>query len=127
MLPDKYTAAESTRVESPPVDQAVLDDLVAELGEPDGEFLAELITSYLEEGAANAQNLTAAADRQDGATVAAIAHAWRSTSALIGATELVSLLLRAEAVAQESPSALSALGVPIAHEYERVAAWLSRL
>jgi hypothetical protein len=124
MLPDQRRTAGDAQGRTAAVDHIVLDDLVADLGDADGQFLAELITGYVQESSDNAEKLAVAARRPDGPAVAAIAHAWRSTSALIGATTLVSLLVEAEAVARSSPTLLPALAQPIAVEQERVAAWL---
>lgn len=126
MMPDPSHSRDDAHDASPAVDATIFEELIAELGEPDGEFLAELITSYLLEGTAQAGQLTAAAEERDGPTFAAISHAWRSTSALIGATTLTSLLLEAEATARESPSELPKRAEAIVADYDRVAAWLVR-
>jgi hypothetical protein len=126
MLPDQRSDVGDDQARSEAVDHVVLDDLVADLGDADGQFLAELISSYVQEGNDNAERLAVAAMRPDGPAVAAIAHGWRSTSALIGATTLVSLLREAEAVARNSPGDLPPLAGPITVEHDRVAAWLVR-
>ncbi|MDX6319543.1 MAG: two-component system, sensor histidine kinase and response regulator [Nocardioidaceae bacterium] len=106
------------------VDDAVFEELVAELGDPDGEFLTELVSSYLEEGTAQSAELIRTAAEGDAIAFAATAHTWRSTSALIGATTLASLLLEAEASARESSAALPAQAEAIAADYRLVSAWL---
>jgi hypothetical protein len=106
------------------VDDAVFEELVAELGDPDGEFLTELISSYLEEGTAQSAELIRTAAEGDAVAFAATAHTWRSTSALIGATTLASLLLEAEACARESSAELPAQAEAIAADYRLVSAWL---
>jgi HPt (histidine-containing phosphotransfer) domain-containing protein len=123
MLPEE--TAGYTDVAGPsPVDGAVFDGLVAELGEPGGDFLSELITMYVEEGTAQCVELRRAATAGDGTAFAAIAHAWRSTSALIGASSLVTLLRQAEADAGQPSSELAALAEAIVADYDLVAAWL---
>jgi CheY-like chemotaxis protein len=109
---------------TPPIDEAVFDQLIAELGDPEGAFLLEMISSYLQEGTDQAMRLTDAAVGQDHAAFAAVAHAWRSTSALIGATVVASLLSEAEAAARRSSTELPSLARSVVDEYHRVAAWL---
>jgi CheY-like chemotaxis protein len=106
------------------VDDAVFEELVEELGDPDGEFITELVSSYLEEGTAQSAELIRTAAEGDSIAFAATAHTWRSTSALIGATTLASLLLEAEASARESSAELPAQAEAIAADYRLVSAWL---
>jgi PAS domain S-box-containing protein len=108
------------------VDEAVFEELVAELGDPDGEFITELVTSYLDEGTAQSSELIRTAAEGDAVAFAATAHTWRSTSALIGATTLASLLLAAEAAARESSAELPAQAEAIAAYYRLVSAWLEQ-
>jgi CheY-like chemotaxis protein len=119
-----FEAPDAARSATSPIDEAVFDQLIADLGDPDGEFLLEMITSYLQEGTDQAMRLTDAAVGQDSAAFAAVAHTWRSTSALIGATVLASLLAEAEAAARRSSTELSSLARSMVAEYNRVAAWL---
>jgi CheY-like chemotaxis protein/signal transduction histidine kinase len=120
-LGDAFDAAQNG---ASPIDEAIFDQLVGELGEPDGLLLLEMITSYLQEGTDQAMQLTDAAAAQDSATFAAVAHTWRSSSALIGATTIASLLSEAEAAARQSSMQLPSLAQSIVAEYHRVAAWL---
>ncbi len=106
------------------VDETVFEELVAELGDPDGEFMTELVSSYLEEGTAQSAELIRTAAEGDAVAFAAAAHSWRSTSALIGATTLASLLLAAEASARGASAELPALAEAIASDYRLVSAWL---
>jgi PAS domain S-box-containing protein len=106
------------------VDDAVFEELVEELGDPDGEFITELVSSYLEEGTAQSAELIRTAAEGDAIAFAATAHTWRSTSALIGAMTLASLLLEAEASARESSAGLPAQAEAIAADYRLVSAWL---
>jgi CheY-like chemotaxis protein len=121
---DDATAAGAVPEPPPAVDDAVFEELVAELGDPDGEFMTELINSYLAEGAAASAELVRTAAAGDTVTFAATAHTWRSTSALIGATTLASLLLHAEGCARESSAELPAQAQAIAADYRLVSAWL---
>jgi CheY-like chemotaxis protein len=121
---DDATAAGAVPKLSPAVDDAVFEELVAELGDPDGEFMTELVNSYLVEGAAASAELIRTAAAGDVVAFAATAHTWRSTSALIGATTLASLLLRAEACAREASAQLPAQAEAIAADYRLVSAWL---
>jgi PAS domain S-box-containing protein len=121
---DDATAAGAVPKLSPAVDDAVFEELVAELGDPDGEFMTELVNSYLVEGAAASAELIRTAAAGDVVAFAATAHTWRSTSALIGATTLASLLLRAEACAREASTQLPAQAEAIAADYRLVSAWL---
>jgi HPt (histidine-containing phosphotransfer) domain-containing protein len=111
---------------APAVDVAVFEDLVAELGDPDGAFLTELISSYLEEGTTQSAELVRTAAEGDTVAFAATAHTWRSTSALIGAQTLAARLLDAEASARASASGLESQAEAIAADYSRVAEWLAQ-
>jgi CheY-like chemotaxis protein len=124
VLPDDTATAGGVPMLSSAVDDAVFEELVAELGDPDGEFITELVSSYLEEGTAQSAELIRTAAEGDAIAFAATAHTWRSTSALIGATTLASLLLDAEASARESSAELLAQAEAIAADYRLVSAWL---
>jgi PAS domain S-box-containing protein len=121
---DDATAVGAVPEPPPAVDDAVFEELVAELGDPDGEFMTELINSYLAEGATASAELVRTAAAGDTVAFAATAHTWRSTSALIGATTLASLLLHAEGCARESSAELPAQARAIAADYRLVSAWL---
>jgi PAS domain S-box-containing protein len=122
--PDDAAAPDAVPRLSSAVDDAVFEELVAELGDTDGEFITELVSSYLKEGTAQSAELIRTAADGDAAAFAATAHTWRSTSALIGATTLASLLLEAEAAARESSAELPAQAEAIAADYRLVSAWL---
>jgi PAS domain S-box-containing protein len=122
---DEMATASAIAQPPPAVDEAVFEDLVAELGDPDGEFLSELISSYLEEGTTQSAELVRTAAEGNAVAFAATAHTWRSTSALIGASTLASLLLDAEACARESSAELPARAEAISVNYRLVAAWLA--
>jgi CheY-like chemotaxis protein len=124
VLPDDTATTGAVPMLSSAVDDAVFEELVAELGDPDGEFITELVSSYLEEGTAQSAELIRTAAEGDAIAFAATAHTWRSTSALIGATTLASLLLDAEASARESSAELPAQAEAIAADYRLVSAWL---
>jgi PAS domain S-box-containing protein len=122
--PDDAATPGAAPSRSSAVDDAVFEELVEELGDPGGEFITELVSSYLEEGAAQSAELIRTAAEGDAVAFAATAHTWRSTSALIGATTLASLLLEAEASARESSAKLPAQAEAIAADYRLVSAWL---
>jgi CheY-like chemotaxis protein/HPt (histidine-containing phosphotransfer) domain-containing protein len=122
--PDDTAAPDAVPGLSSAVDDAVFEELVAELGDSDGDFITELVSSYLEEGIVQSAELIRTAAEGDAAAFAATAHTWRSTSALIGATTLASLLLEAEASARESSAELPAQAEAIAADYRLVSAWL---
>jgi CheY-like chemotaxis protein len=123
---DDATAADAVPKLPPAVDDAVFEELVTELGDPDGEFMTELINSYLAEGATASAELIRTAAAGDAVAFAATAHTWRSTSALIGATTLASLLLHAEACARESSAELPRQAEAIAADYRLVSTWLEQ-
>ena len=104
---------------SPAIDIEVLDDLLAEIdsGPDERNFL---IDSYLEDGADLVGRLSSAASVGDTTAVAKAAHAFQSSSALLGATALVGLLGEAEHAARSAPEDMEALALEIRREYERV-------
>jgi len=74
----------------PVLDAAVIAELRAATGDDDA-FIAELIESYLAEGQANVDSLSAAAAQSDLAVFTRAAHTLKSTSATIGAMRLSEL------------------------------------
>jgi HPt (histidine-containing phosphotransfer) domain-containing protein len=105
---------------TPAIDSQVLDDLKEQLGDDDGEMTDELIGSYLTDATEQIDRLLTAARTDDAATVLSAAHTLRSTSALVGASPLVTLLLEAEGVARTASSGLAAVAEPVEAEFARV-------
>jgi signal transduction histidine kinase/DNA-binding response OmpR family regulator/HPt (histidine-containing phosphotransfer) domain-containing protein len=110
----------------PAVDRGVLSALVAELG-GDAEVRETLVGSYLEEGAAQIPELSAAAASDDRVSVRRIAHHLRSSSAVLGAVPLAELLRSLEDDARAATGDLAPAARVVAAEYERVTEALSPL
>ena len=72
---------------TPLLDQAVIDELRASVGDDD-EFIADLVETYLAEGAVNLEGMLAAAAALDVAAVVRPAHTLKSSSASLGAMRL---------------------------------------
>ena len=72
---------------APVLDQGVLDELRASIGDDDA-FMFELIETYVSEGSANMAGLLAAAAAGDCAAIVRPAHTLKSTSASLGAMRL---------------------------------------
>ena len=117
-----------TFLDSAPVDEAVLMQLVDQVGDdPDGTFRDDLIDSYLGEASEQVARLAVACRTGDAEQTRAIAHSLRSASALLGALPLAGLLADAERVALSSPIDLSPMAGPVETEFARVAQALARL
>jgi HPt (histidine-containing phosphotransfer) domain-containing protein len=103
------------------LDPAVIAELRAATGDDD-EFITELIESYLAEGQANVDSLSAAAAQSDLAVFTRAAHTLKSTSATIGAMRLSELCRGLEEAARSGRTD----GLP--GEAERVqATWLETI
>jgi HPt (histidine-containing phosphotransfer) domain-containing protein len=103
---------------APVLDTAVIAELRAATGDDD-EFIAELIESYLAEGQANVDSLSAAAAQSDLAVFTRAAHTLKSTSATVGALRLSELCRGLEEAAR------SGRAEGLSGEAERVqATWL---
>ena len=77
-----------TNVDGPPIlDSAVLDELRASVG-GDEAFIQELVETYVTEGAANLEEMVAAAAALDPAAIVRPAHTLKSSSASLGAMRL---------------------------------------
>ena len=112
--PDESAAAAA-------VDKDVLDVLVDEIGAGDPAILVDLIASYLDEASGQVREIEQAGRAGDAATVAAVAHSLKSSSAVLGATGLADLLKRAELLARAESPEYPALVEPILREYARAA------
>jgi HPt (histidine-containing phosphotransfer) domain-containing protein len=101
------------------VDRAVLDALLAQLGD-DAAMRLDLIDSYLVESADQVATIAQAMAADDPGTVAGVAHSLRSASALLGAVTLAELLLRVEDVARTAPADVADLRPAVESEHARV-------
>jgi len=72
------------------VDPAAIDRLLEMTG-GDPEFLRELITTYIEDGAAQLVAMRAAVDKEDPEALVRPAHSLKSNSASMGAEHLTTL------------------------------------
>jgi HPt (histidine-containing phosphotransfer) domain-containing protein len=110
-----------TADDAPVLDTGVIAELRAATGDDD-EFIAELIESYLAEGQANVDSLSAAAGGNDLAVFARAAHTLKSTSATVGAMRLSELCRGLE----EAVRSGRAEGLPAAAERIE-ASWLETI
>ena len=72
---------------APVLDQAVIDELRAATGD-DEAFIVDLVETYLTEGAANLEDMLAAAAAIDAEAIVRPAHTLKSSSASLGAMRL---------------------------------------
>ena len=86
---------------APVLDQAVLDELRASVGD-DQEFMVELVETYVTEGSANMDGLLAAATARDCAAIIRPAHTLKSTSASLGAMRLSAICRAIEEAGRQS-------------------------
>ena len=110
-----------------PVDDVVISDLRNDLDDDDGSALDELIGGYLTESSDTVHELAVAVAADDMSTIMRLAHTWKSTAAILGATTLAALLAQAEGAALRAPDDLTALTAEIEQEHDRVTAHLRRL
>lgn len=106
------------------VDSLVLQRLQEQVGDSEGAMVTELVTEYLSEGAISLTRLLAAVADGDTGTVRSIAHTWSSTSDLIGATTLATMLRGLKQLVA-SPVGLGAAAAAIEVEYGRVSEWFT--
>ncbi len=83
---------------------------------------AELLSDYLDQSRPQVSELSQAARRSDAASVARAAHALRSSSATLGATNLAGFLDDAEQQARAGTGSLTAQAAGVSVEFERVTA-----
>jgi two-component system cell cycle response regulator len=129
-LPTAVLAPE--RLEAPgaqtsAVDLTVLDSLLEQLDDRDGELREDLLASYLDHGPGQVRSLVLAAADADAGTVAATAHMMRSSSALLGATGLADLCHQADEMAQTGTGDLIEIADLIRIEYDQVSAAMTQL
>jgi HPt (histidine-containing phosphotransfer) domain-containing protein len=106
---------------------AVFEALMEQIDDPETGLRATLLTTFVDQGRGQIAELLAAATSADAATIVRVAHTWRSSSALLGATVLAGLLSQAEATARDGKRDLTTIGPPIQEEYDRVAAAMANL
>lgn len=112
---------------SPAIDMDEFEELMTQFDDPDGEIRDELIASYLADGDFHVSRLVTAAGSGDVSTAAAIAHAMRTTSALLGAAALADLLHQTEHSARNTPADLHSLALLVDTEYARVSEHLLQM
>ena len=83
----------------PILDNGVIDELRASVG-GDDEFIADLVETYLSEGATNLEGMVAAAAALDAAAVVRPAHTLKSSSASLGAMRLSAICRAIEEAAR---------------------------
>lgn len=108
-------------------DVTVMDALLEQLGEAGEETRAGFVQEYLAEGSDQLAAVQAAVQGGDFAGVAAVCHSWRSTSDLLGMSDLTDILRRLEAAAREERDECADLVVQLEEEYQRVRQRLARL
>ena len=126
-MPDQPMPEQPAEEGGAAVDVSVFNLLVEQLDDESGQLLSELVTSYLRESAPAVQELAIAGPKGDGATVRRVAHNLRSTSGLMGATRLVTLLQQVEDAARGGSTDLGPGTSLVRDEFTRVAATLPRL
>jgi signal transduction histidine kinase/CheY-like chemotaxis protein len=105
---------------APPVDDQVVTDMMVELGDATGEMATELIDQYLAEGTnhlALLRDVLASGNHQ---VIRSLSHTWRSTSALVGATQLAALLQELESAAVDLSPTCPARAAEVEQEYAQV-------
>jgi HPt (histidine-containing phosphotransfer) domain-containing protein len=85
---------------APLLDKGVIDELRAATGD-DEEFIAELVETYVTEGAASMDALLAAAAAGDCPAIVRPAHSLKSTSASLGAMRLSAICRAIEEAGRE--------------------------
>jgi HPt (histidine-containing phosphotransfer) domain-containing protein len=85
------------------LDEAVLDELRAATGD-DEAFIADLIETYIAEGATNVDGMVAAAAAGDPAAIVRPAHTLKSSSASVGAMRLSAICREIEEAGREARS-----------------------
>lgn len=89
--------------DAPVLDPAVLDQLRDDTG-GDEAFIAELVETYVAEGAANLEGMVVAAEAGDVAAIVRPAHTLKSSSASLGAMRLAAICRAIEEAGREARS-----------------------
>jgi len=108
------------------LDLAVFSQLTMDMGAQSPKPQRDLIDAYLGQAGGSVVELAGAAAQGDTRTVRAIAHQMGSTSALLGALTLASLLDEAGRLARSEEPGLPEAGAAVSLEYQRVAAVLEQ-
>ena len=111
-----------TESAEPPIDLTVLEGLVTQLGESGPGMRRMLLDTYLVDGGPRMAELQTAAARGDLGRVQDVAHAMKSSSALLGVLPLAKLLQEVEDAARAGDPDVRPLTERAAAEYERVVA-----
>jgi len=112
---------QTAQVDPGPID----DDQIAPLRELGSDDFHELVQLFLDEGASRVARLRALQGHGDGASLAAVAHTLRGTSAAFGPSRLADLCAQIErATPGDSSIDVSKLVDDVAVEFDRVQASL---
>lgn len=107
-----------------PLDLALVEDTT---GEDPREFLADMLPIFLEDMPEQIAGLRGAVQQGDLTTAERTAHAMKSSSAWIGATEFSDNCRRMESAARGQEAALLAgLFERIARDYTRIVLWVEQ-
>jgi HPt (histidine-containing phosphotransfer) domain-containing protein len=90
----------SPAVPVPGVDEEVLSGLRALSGPDEPDFVGNVLRTFLQQGDRNVATLRALAAKRDLATLVTLAHGWKGSSGLVGATDLASACAEAERAAK---------------------------
>jgi HPt (histidine-containing phosphotransfer) domain-containing protein len=113
--------------DDPAVDPAALDGLLDQLGDAGPATRRAVLDSYLGQGAAWIDECVAAARTGDRETVARVAHTLQSSSQIVGAMRLASLLRAAGEASRTAGADLAPHAGPLSTEYARVVLALETL
>jgi PAS domain S-box-containing protein len=113
--------------DDPAVDPAALDGLLDQLGDAGPATRRAVLDSYLGQGAAWIDECAAAARTGDRETVARVAHTLQSSSQIVGAMRLASLLRAAGEASRTAGADLAPHAGPLSTEYARVVLALETL
>jgi HPt (histidine-containing phosphotransfer) domain-containing protein len=111
----------------PAVDPAVLDGLLDQLGDAGPATRRAVLDNYVSQGTGWIEELVTAAHAGDGETIGRVAHTLRSSSQVVGALRLATLLREAEQASRIAGTDLVPYACSIETEYHRVAAALAAM
>jgi CheY-like chemotaxis protein len=111
----------------PAVDSAVLAGLLDQLGDAGPATRRSVLDSYLGQGGGWIDELVTAAHAGDAETIARTTHTLHSSSQIVGALRLATLLREAEQACRIADTDLVPYAVAIETEYRRVAAALAAM
>jgi len=120
-----------TDPETPILDEGVLSELLASVDD-DRSFVAELVTTYLSDGAEHVERLAEAIAASDHDAIVRPAHTLKSSSATVGALRLAATARSLESAGRDGrlDHARSADAATLRDEWEAAAAalrtWIAR-